>query len=219
MNKILTFACVISFATVFAVSCNSADLGSEKQPEIAVNATNPTFEADIAAVMTAKCSTCHALPRSKFAPGTTPTDDANLDKLTDKTAFAIKASRIKTRVFDTPENPMPPHFATPLTDSEKAALKVYLAEVEIANSTLTCTAVTPNLTYQDVKSILTPTCETCHGGTYPPDLNSLQLMKANRINAYNQILNKDMPQSNKPFHDTPERVKLLDWLCEGSDVK
>lgn len=198
-------------------SCSSSDLGKEEQPSIAVNTANPTFESDIAAIVKAKCSTCHTTNKGKFVPSTTPVNSA-LDNMHDKTSFDSKASSIKTYVFDTPSNPMPPLFATQLTDNEKAAMRVYLDAVIASKATLTCSATTANLTYADVSAILSTSCVTCHA-SQSPKLSTLDEVKSARTRAYNSINDKTMPVGNAAFHDMPERTKLLDWLCAGSEFK
>lgn len=108
------------------VACSSADLGSERQPSVTVNTTSPTFEKDIVPLLKAKCSTCHSESRTQFVPGNTP-NNAQLNNLENAENFAAKAVLIQWRALSDPDNPMPPRFATGLTDDEKAALGQYIS--------------------------------------------------------------------------------------------
>lgn len=204
-------------------SCSSFDLGAEKPVSFAVNTSAPTWDTDILPVVKAKCANCHTPTKGKFVPKDVPTTNSTLDDITTKDSFASLASSIKTRVFDTPTDPMPPHFATQLTDNEKAALSVYIESLSGAVPA-GCTATTTTLAYADVSAIIDSNCSVCHtsGGTSPA-LNSLALVKTSRIRMIDRIHKKTMPPSSSGFdtvfHASADRTKLLEWLCVGSDAK
>jgi mono/diheme cytochrome c family protein len=109
---------------VVVTACGSFDLGDEKPTEIAVDAENPNWNADIRPLMALKCMNCHATPAPRHAPKGTP-----VIALSSEGVFkqASMLNRIWTRVYNTPGKPMPPDYATPLSTAERIALKNYLA--------------------------------------------------------------------------------------------
>lgn len=123
MKKAL-IGCYVLAGAALAAACGSFDYGDEKPTEILVDAENPNWTADIQYLMELKCMNCHADPLPKFSPR-----DTIPIKLDDEKIFKAQAARIKARVFNSPADPMPPNFGTPLSDNEKKALMKYLDAV------------------------------------------------------------------------------------------
>lgn len=100
------------------------DLGDQAPDEVLIDALNPTWEGGIQTLVLEKCDNCHGVTDSGFVPGNAKQLSFYFSR--GEYAFDFYRERIKARVFDTPENPMPPSFATPLTKAEKKALKKFI---------------------------------------------------------------------------------------------
>lgn len=210
-------------ATIFIlVGCNSFDLGKEDPDSFSVNTANPTWAADVQPVLLAKCANCHTNNKSQFVPSNVPSS-STLNNIGDKTTFDNSlAVSVKSRVFDTPNNPMPPNFATPLTSDELAALKKYIEDNTTSPLVKYCASVTTTTkTYTDVSATLQANCSTCHSpsGSYPSvPLTTLAEVIAKRESVLERIGEKTMPPSRGAFDTSDDRTSLVEWLCKGSDL-
>jgi Cytochrome C oxidase, cbb3-type, subunit III len=147
-------------------SCGSFDLGSQRPTEINVNAENPNWNADIQRVMALKCMNCHADPRPNHAPAGTPVINFANEVIFKKRDVI---TRVWERVFRSPDKPMPPDFGTPLSSSERLALKKYLS-INGVDTTVTTPATpgpgggggggTPTV---ELSGAYRDKCQSCHG--------------------------------------------------------
>lgn len=110
---------------LFLTACHADDFGNRKVTEIAVNKESPTWNSGVADVLLYKCDSCHATLAGQFAPGNVKNDKFDFSA-SEEVFLANYAERVRRRVFNSPENPMPPKFGTPLTENELQALKGYL---------------------------------------------------------------------------------------------
>jgi hypothetical protein len=115
----LTFASTMS---TLLVSCGTYDFGDEPVTEVQVDTKAPQFNADIRPLMQLKCMNCHATPRPKHAPTSTPPFQFD-----DAVKFGTLLNKsVANSVFV--NQTMPKNYGTPLTDREKLALKNYLIQ-------------------------------------------------------------------------------------------
>ena len=214
----------VLFASPFMIwqACSSYDLGKETAKFVITDLANPTWEAGgIKALLAEKCDNCHTSSPSKFVPDNVKNYRYDISK--DETKFiASYAGRTKSRVFESDSNPMPPHFATPLTVNEKAALKKYLEKVIVVAPVGAC-ATTTSLTFADVKTITDKDCASanCHvSGGFKP-LTSAAEFKAIKENVLNRLNEQTMPDGAKKatFKASADGVKVIEWLCAGADLK
>lgn len=156
------YAPIIMFALTQLLACGvSYDLGSHPPSETDINTTNPTWEADIQFLIQVKCMNCHAEPKPQRAPKLTP--PIAFDSLQ---IFKVDyLDRIKERVFNSPNNPMPPNFGTALTQPEKDAIKLFINQTELAQKPATPTPTpTPNgPTGPTLSQYFQTKCANCHG--------------------------------------------------------
>lgn len=218
----LFFKKTVRATFLILVGCNSFDLGKEDPDSFSVNTTNPTWTADVQPVLLAKCANCHTNNKSEFVPSNVP-NSTTLNNIGDKTTFDNSlAVSVKSRVFDSPDNPMPPNFATPLTSDELAALKKYIEDNTTSPLVTYCASVTTTTkTYTDVTATFQSNCTSCHSpsGTYPSvPLTTLAEVKAKRESVLERIGEKTMPPTRGAFDTAADRTAAIEWLCKGSDL-
>lgn len=115
---------LVLLSVLILSSCNkSYDLGDRPVPEVTVDTSSVSWENGVENVVKTKCLSCHTPSKDQYVPANTP---AYLDRLNEKDYFNSLRVIIRQRVLDNPGDPMPPRFATPLTENEKAALRIYL---------------------------------------------------------------------------------------------
>jgi len=153
---LLALAAFCALCTLGA--CGTFDYGNAPVDEVEVSTTAPNFAFDIKPLMELKCMNCHTATPGKFVPG-----DSYPIVLDEEKAFKALALRVQKRVFDDPEDPMPPNFGTPLTENEKTALKVYLAQLKAAPTPVP-TPVKPGATVLTLSAAYTAQCSSCHQG-------------------------------------------------------
>lgn len=76
-------------------------------------------------------------------------------------------------------------------------------------------------TYADLKPVLDASCHRCHNprgaaGFLP--LTSLEEIKPNREAMISALADGYMPLNNPTFKDTPDGLRLQDWLKTGTDL-
>jgi len=115
--------------------CSSYDL-SQKKP-IAVPQTSvfpesvrwspgPTV-AYVQNIIAYKCDNCHGSGKSVFAPSNAPLISLSLlDRAKNLNTYTYYMKRSLERVVNTPSNPMPPNYGTPLLQEEWDVLKDFL---------------------------------------------------------------------------------------------
>lgn len=206
---------------VLLSSCSrSYDLGDQPADSIPVDTASPDWSNGISALIQNKCVTCHtpAGQRSKFVPGNTPSsvDTINLESFFSDPA---KASLVQRRVFSDATTPMPPKFATPLSDNEKTALSKWLA-TKVVNLTTICGASgTSTWAYANVAPVITSDCASCHTGASLVAFNSLTKVQSYRSSMLQYLYNGTMPQGNTTYKNSGNGALLFQWLCFGNDFK
>ena len=152
-------ACTVSLGLLaLLTACGTFDFGDAPVDEVEVLATAPTFKSDIKPLMALKCMNCHTEAPSDFVPS-----DASPIALDVEGNFKKWADRVRIRVFESPSDPMPPDFGTPLTTNELAALKKYIADLK-ASATPAPTAK-PGETVVTLSAAYASNCAVCHGAT------------------------------------------------------
>lgn len=157
MKRFIRVSCVLGPCVVaLLTACGTFDFGEAPVDEVEVSTTAPNFAYDIKPLMELKCMNCHTSSPSDFVPADTPPIvlDAEAD-------FKKLADRVRIRVFESPADPMPPDFGTPLTENETAALKKYLDDLKAA-ATPAPTAK-PGTTTVTLSAAYTSLCKSCHG--------------------------------------------------------
>jgi len=221
--------CYLIFAGFFIalMACKAYDLGSEPDSYIEVDVNNPTWDSGgVGLVFLYKCATCHTADREWYVPSNTPTtyDEIHNEDFFTSEANAGKLNNIKTRMFSTPDNPMPPHYATALSDDEKTAVQKYLDTLmqpkpgDTGKTPAGCENLptSTSLTYADIKGTVDSSCATCHsaGGQAPPMVTE-DNVKAQKLNMARRIkdTNSPMPPGNADFGKSEPAKKLLEFLC------
>jgi hypothetical protein len=167
---------------LFAGACSAADYGDKQPIAVAVNIEDPTWDNGIGELVARKCDNCHAKTPSEFVPGEVRDDPARyqLGLAESEETFLRYGGVSFSRVFETLDDPMPPKYGTPLSDSEKSALRVYFDRkgigreqpegVRAAFLRETCGSVTAN-TLTFASDVTTPAgtqgCTGCHSGPSP----------------------------------------------------
>lgn len=209
-------------AIAVTASCSrSYDLGDQPADASSVDIANPTWSNSISAVMENKCVTCHtpAAQRSKFVPGNTPetVDSINLESFFSDPA---KASLVQRRVFNDTANPMPPKFATPLSDNEKIALGTWIGTKTVDVTALCGASGTSTWTFADASSVITGDCGSCHSGTGSLiAFDSVAKVQSYRSAMLQYLYKGSMPPTNATYKSQGNGALLFDWLCFGSDFK
>lgn len=133
LNRRLLFWSIFFFTTS---TCSSFDLGDEKPIETPRESVfsqdvrwgpgqNVAFVQNIIAY---KCDNCHGSGRSTFTPSNAPLINLSLlDKAKNLASYSFYMKRSFQRVANSPQDPMPPTYATPLTPLELESLLSFLA--------------------------------------------------------------------------------------------
>lgn len=111
-------------------ACRSEDLGDKKPDVVTLRGEQVGWSDGISTIIARKCATCHTAERSQFVPANTPhsIDGMSQEHFYQEPANRGKVAAMRHRLVDTPKQPMPPPFATPLSDKEKAALSEYFEQ-------------------------------------------------------------------------------------------
>lgn len=91
-----------------------------------------------------------------------------------------------------------------------------------ASLSMTAYAQGTTLKYEQVKAIVDQNCVTCHKPSGPAGflpLTSLGEIKGNHEAMLSALDDDYMPMGRPGFKDTPDGVKLREWLAEGSDLR
>jgi mono/diheme cytochrome c family protein len=213
----------------FLVSCHSSDLGSVKPDRIPVNLSLTGWDSGAGMVIAQKCANCHTSQRSEFVPANTPHD---LDGIGSFEFFKnpenrgiVRGMRKRIASIDA-DKQMPPRFATPLYEDEKAVVLEFLNAVESGQPTIPPDPVDPTppakLTFNDIAPIVTKHCAGCHrdGGrlvrlTTREDFLDLSPLPLEEISA------GSMPKrysGNPPWKKTAEGKLVIQWL-QGSQAE
>lgn len=213
---------MIGFVALAVVSgCSrSYDLGDQAADSTTVDTANPSWSNGISAVIQNKCVNCHtpAAQRSKFVPGNTP---ASVDTINLESYFSdpAKASLVQRRVFTDTVTPMPPIFATPLSDNEKTALSSWIATKAVNLTTICGSSGTSAWSYADAAPVIAADCGTCHTGASLAAFSTLAKVQTYRSSMLQYLNLGTMPQSNTTYKNSGNGALLFQWLCFGSDVK
>ena len=136
MNKKNNLPLNSAFLLLLAIlnqSCRSGDLGAKRPDHVSVNTGITGWDSGAGAVLATKCANCHSAERSDFVPSNTPTI---LNGIATIEFFKKEENRglaraMRTRIeSETSDTVMPPRFATPLYDDEKAVVLSFLKMVE-----------------------------------------------------------------------------------------
>lgn len=205
--------CLIFTAGLMILSCGASTLGDAEVDVVDIDKKTPDFR-QISLLMRLKCQPCHAENPGKFAPKNSP-----VIKLDIEDEFTKYVTSTKKRVFNDPENPMPPDFGTPLSASEKEGLLKYITALEERFKDEKTVETT--LQFSDVSTILTQKCGVCHATATrvsPPTLDDLEDYKANRRGVLGTIEEGSMPKNESGFNETDDGKKVMEWLRGGSDL-
>ena len=124
------------------ISCSSSDLGDKKQDRVSVDMSLTGWDNGAGKVIAQKCASCHTDHRSGFVPANTPMSINGIEPLDffKKPENRGVAKMMRKRIEAVGQKrQMPPRFATPLYDDERAAVLSFLKMVEDGGF-----AVTPN---------------------------------------------------------------------------
>jgi mono/diheme cytochrome c family protein len=114
-------------------ACHSSDLGSKKPDKINVDLALSSWDGGAGEVITQKCASCHTAQRSKFVPDNTPHELDGIESLdffkNPENRGIAKSMRKRIESTDATRQ-MPPKFATPLYEDEKAVVLAFLKSVE-----------------------------------------------------------------------------------------
>jgi hypothetical protein len=238
-------AAAMALASLNLSSCSAADFGSKPPISVSVDTENPTWGNGIGELVIRKCDNCHARAPSKFAPGEIRDNPTRYQLgLGESEERFLQFGRISyTRTFETPDDPMPPTYGTPLNESEKAALKKYL-EDRVINAvpasdrdtflTQACEGVETNtLTFAvDVASAASTqgcTASGCHdtarSGNKNVALTTAADWRTHRAALVTVLANDDASVVRMPFgradayttEGNPGRV-FLRYLCSSAEI-
>ena len=147
----------VSVVVALSISgCHSGDLGAEKPDRVNVDLSLSSWDSGAGQVITQKCANCHTSHRSASVPANTPDvlneiDSPDFFTKADNRPL-IRAMRKRIESAD-PKRQMPPRFATPLYEDEKAAVLGFLKMIENAGaSTSPCKSATPVNSQSNVPS-------------------------------------------------------------------
>lgn len=205
-------------------NCESRDFGN-REPD-AVPMSNATWEGGIGTLIQKKCANCHTDSRSEFVPGNTPT---HLNTIAAKEFWEEKSnlglfSTIKHRIGETPDQPMPPTFATPFVGVEKELLQSFI-DNQIKQITLAIGPTDPIKNGEckklpdwddSIATVIRNNCaSTCHADTNPKrkPIGNQDIWLQLRDDARLRIASGNMPPGNKAFKDTNDGKLLLGTLC------
>jgi uncharacterized membrane protein len=215
-NKIPSFC---SLLLVLLCGCGqSFDLGKEAPIEVAFSGDGNTWDSGIGQVFKLKCVNCHTSlsTRSRFVPANTPTtvNGMSHSSFFDTSSYA---GLVYDRMFSNPVNPMPPHFATPLTSNENTKVKAWLETKTVSIASLCGTGSTA-LQFADIQSTIASDCGSCHNGSMQVSLGSLSASKSYRRMMLSYLNSGTMPPSNASYRTGTNGSQLYTWLCFGTDL-
>jgi hypothetical protein len=223
MTRYGVFSAVTCVLAMTATNCgDSFDLGGKPVVEVAFTDDTLAWDHGIGDVFKLKCANCHTslTNRSRFVPANTP---STVNGLSNSSFFddSTQAGKVYDRMFATTDKPMPPNFATPLTETEKAKVKAWLETKTVAISTLCGSSGTSSLTFSDVSATISSDCGSsgCHDASSRPSLSSLSATKQYRRTMLSYLNDGIMPPSNANYKATTAGSALLNWLCFGSDIQ
>jgi mono/diheme cytochrome c family protein len=127
---------------MMVISCSSSDLGDKKPDRVGVDMSLTGWDNGAGKVIATKCASCHTDHRSGFVPANTPMSINGIESLDffKKPENRVVAKMMRNRIEAVGQKrQMPPRFATPLFDDERAAVLSFLKMVEDGGF-----AVTPN---------------------------------------------------------------------------
>jgi len=212
-------------ALLVICGCEAYDLGDESAPAIAVDAANPTWDNGVQQILERRCDSCHAKGERPFAPANVAPYKWGLSEGEDafKTRYATASL---ASVLDAGD-PMPPNYADPLSDDERAALVKYIGIVKAGQDLYaSCERRTTALTFVgDIKTITDANCANCHPGVppggHPSSLLTAAEFKTNRLAAFEYLTGKrdqPMPPGNAGFATSANGKKLVEWLCGSAEL-
>lgn len=214
MIKLIQVFCL---ALVFSCS-RSYDLGDKTADSVTVNTTSPTWDNGISNVIQTKCVTCHtpASSRSKFVPGNTP---STLDGMNSESFYAdsAKATVIQNRVFVDTTTPMPPKFATPLSDNEKIALAAWLNTKVVNVATICGSTGSSAWSYTEASTVIASDCASCHNGTSQVAFDTKAKVQTYRASMLQYLNQGKMPPTTTVYKTAGNGALLFNWLCFGGD--
>lgn len=131
-SKIILIASFIG-AAISLGACRSNDLGSAEADRVPVNLSLTGWDSGAGAVIAQKCANCHTSQRSASVPANTPDHLNGIESIdffkNPKNVGRVRSMRKRIESTD-PNRQMPPRFATPLYDDEKAAVLAFLKSFE-----------------------------------------------------------------------------------------
>ena len=215
--KLVSFA----FLQISTSTCSeSFDLGAERPLGVPFSNATASWDAGVGTVFTLKCANCHtsSVNRSRFVPGNTP---STVNGISRESFFddSTQAGKVYDRMFADSHNPMPPNFATQLTNNEKEKVKSWLETKTIAISSICGTSGSSSLTFNDVAASISADCGSCHNGTDRASLSSLSSAKAYRRTMLSYINDGRMPPSNSAYKSSTAGAAVFNWLCFGVDIQ
>ncbi len=141
--------------------CLQAESLGNKRPDTVQIQGTPTWDNGVAHLMDLKCAVCHRVPAPAVAPDTVPVD-LDLGRLdlvgtirgAQDVQLHMQAGILHEDVVGIPR--MPPPFATPLVDSERAALETWASATPLPDVAGSTTAAAGLVLYAAY-------CQGCHG--------------------------------------------------------
>lgn len=141
--------------------CLQADSLGDEPPDTVTIVGTPTWDNGVARLMDLKCAVCHRVPATEVAPYNVPLDlDLRRLDLSGTIRGArdvqlyVQAGILQADVAGFPQ--MPPAFATPLVDSERAALATWATDTPLPD-------VGGGTTAADGLVLYAAYCQGCHG--------------------------------------------------------
>lgn len=210
----LLISLIMTFGVLGTAACRSNDLGSARPDKVKVDLSLSGWESGAGQVIAQKCANCHTTQRSSFVPANTPeTLDAiqSIDffKNTENLGlFIAMRKRIET---EDPKKQMPPRFATPLYDDEKAVVLEFLKSLEGGDQP----PVPPparKLTFQDISTIVEKSCGGCHDGDNAFTLRTREDFVAIKPAPLDAIMAGTMPRRKPGWKDSPDGLAVIEWL-------
>jgi mono/diheme cytochrome c family protein len=205
-------------------SCHSNDLGSAQPDRVPVDLSLTGWASGAGQVISQKCANCHSSVRSPFVPQNTPYDLDGIESLefykNSANLGLVKSMRRRVEATEASRQ-MPPRFATPLYDDEKAALLSFLAGVEkdlvgaVPGPSDPSPRPGPGLTFADVAEIVSTNCSGCHNDVRAFGLKTREDFYALRDSdpsPLSELLAGSMPLRNPGFKDTEQGQRLVSWL-------
>lgn len=218
----------------FLFSCHSNDLGKQKPDKISVDISLTDWDSGAGKIIASKCANCHTSQRSQFVPSNTPDD---LDEISTIDFFKNPENRGLVRSMrkriesDDAGKQMPPRFATPLYEDEKAVLLSFLKDVE--NGIFTPQKpgeddddrdddpppvvpppppVDTPVTFNDIAPIVSKACGTCHDGNNEFKLLTREDFVDMKPYPLEAIMSGSMPRRKPTWKDSEDGKLVIKWL-------